>query len=63
MSEVRVDVITFGALQTTLIEVGQQPAELGTDAHAWGAARDSAERMVKVKHDRIFDSADPEPYL
>ena len=54
IGEVRGDVMKFGALQTLLIEVGQQPAEQGTNADSWVKAREYTGRLVTVMHDRIF---------
>lgn len=55
IGDVRGDVIKLGALQTMLIEVGQQPAEQGANADTWVAARQYTGRIVTVMHDKIFD--------
>lgn len=52
---VRGDVIALGFMQTTVMEMGQTPAEENDDPSMWIRARQYSGRIVRVTNDKIFD--------
>jgi small-conductance mechanosensitive channel len=52
---VRGDVIALGFMQTTVMEMGQTPAEQNDDPSMWIRARQYSGRIVRVTNDKIFD--------
>ena len=55
MGGVRGDVIGLGFIQTTIMEMGQPPAEQAEDPGMWVMARQYTGRLVTVTNDKIFD--------
>ncbi|HEX5431408.1 MAG TPA: mechanosensitive ion channel family protein [Bryobacteraceae bacterium] len=55
MGGVRGDVIALGFIQTTIMEMGQPPAEQSEDPGMWVQARQYTGRVVTVTNDKIFD--------
>jgi len=53
---VRGDVIALGFMQTTVLEIGQTPAEQHDAPSIWINARQYTGRMIRVTNDKIFDS-------
>jgi small-conductance mechanosensitive channel len=56
MGGVRGDVVTLGFMQTTVMEMGEPPAEQTDPPAVWVAARQYTGRVVRVTNDRIFDA-------
>lgn len=56
MGGVRGDVVGLGFMQTTVMEMGEPPAEQTEPPAAWVAARQYTGRVVRVTNDRIFDA-------
>lgn len=52
---VRGDVIALGFMQTTVLEMGQAPAEQPEEPAIWVLGRQYTGRMVRVTNDKIFD--------
>jgi small-conductance mechanosensitive channel len=52
---VRGDVVQLGFMQTTVMEMGQTPAEQSDDPSMWIRGRQYSGRIVRVTNDRIFD--------
>jgi small-conductance mechanosensitive channel len=55
MGGVRGDVIALGFIQTTIMEMGQPPAEQQEDPGMWVRSRQYSGRIVTVTNDKIFD--------
>ncbi|HLG97449.1 MAG TPA: mechanosensitive ion channel domain-containing protein [Bryobacteraceae bacterium] len=55
MGGVRGDVVALGFIQTTIMEMGQPPAEQSEDPGMWVQARQYTGRIVTVTNDKIFD--------
>jgi len=55
MGGVRGDVIALSFIQTTIMEMGQPPAEQGDAPSMWVTARQYTGRIVTVSNDKIFD--------
>jgi small-conductance mechanosensitive channel len=53
---VRGDVVSLGFMQTTVMEMGQTPAEKDDDPAMWIRGRQYSGRVVRVTNDRIFDT-------
>jgi small-conductance mechanosensitive channel len=53
---VRGDVVSLGFMQTTVMEMGQTPAEQSDDPSMWIRARQYSGRIVRVTNDKIFDT-------
>lgn len=56
MGGVRGDVVGLGFMQTTVMEMGEPPAEQADPPAVWVAARQYTGRLVRVTNDRIFDA-------
>jgi len=56
MGGVRGDVIALGFIQTTIMEMGQAPAEQSAEPAMWVKARQYTGRIVTVTNDKVFDS-------
>ncbi|HEY0527772.1 MAG TPA: mechanosensitive ion channel domain-containing protein, partial [Gemmatimonadaceae bacterium] len=56
MGDVRGDVIGLGFMQTTVMEMGQSPAESSAAPAVWVGGRQYSGRVVRITNDRIFDS-------
>jgi small-conductance mechanosensitive channel len=56
IGRVRGDVVALGFMQTTVMEMGQAPAEQGDDPSIWVKGRQYTGRLVRVTNDKIFDS-------
>ena len=56
MGGVRGDVIALGFIQTTIMEMGQPPAEQNADPAMWVKSRQYTGRIVTVTNDKIFDT-------
>jgi small-conductance mechanosensitive channel len=54
---VRGDVVALGFMQTTVLEMGQSPAEQSAEPAMWVRGRQYSGRIVRVTNDKIFDSA------
>lgn len=52
---VRGDVVALGFMQTTVMEMGQSPAEQSDDPSMWIRGRQYSGRIVRVTNDKIFD--------
>src|SRR3954467_4771619 len=52
---VRGDVVALGFMQTTVLEMGQTPAEQTDDPSMWIRGRQYSGRIVRITNDRIFD--------
>jgi len=57
MGGVRGDVIRIGFIQTTIMEMGQPPAEQSENPGMWVEARQYSGRIVSVSNAMIFDEA------
>jgi small-conductance mechanosensitive channel len=57
MGGVRGDVIRIGFIQTTIMEMGQPPAEQSESPGMWVEARQYSGRIVSVSNAMIFDEA------
>lgn len=57
MGGVRGDVVSLGFMQTTVMEMGEPPAEQADPPATWVDARQYTGRVVRVTNDKIFDSA------
>jgi small-conductance mechanosensitive channel len=55
MSGVRGDVIDLGFVRTTIMEMGQPPAEQGDKPAVWVESRQYTGRIVTVTNDKIFE--------
>jgi small-conductance mechanosensitive channel len=55
MSGVRGDVIDLGFVRTTIMEMGQPPAEQGDKPSVWVESRQYTGRIVTVTNDKIFE--------
>jgi small-conductance mechanosensitive channel len=55
MGGVRGDVVSLGFMQTTVMEMGQTPAEQSDDPSMWIGGRQYSGRIVRVTNDKIFD--------
>jgi small-conductance mechanosensitive channel len=55
MGGVRGDVIDLGFIQTTIMEMGQPPAEQSEDPGMWVHSRQYSGRIVTVTNDKIFE--------
>lgn len=55
MGGVRGDVIALGFIQTTIMEMGEPPAEQADRPAMWVRARQYTGRIVTVTNDKIFD--------
>lgn len=55
MGGVRGDVIALGFIQTTIMEMGEPPAEQSEPPGMWVRARQYTGRIVTVTNDKIFD--------
>jgi small-conductance mechanosensitive channel len=55
MGGVRGDVMALGFIQTTIMEMGQAPAEQSDHPGMWVEARQYTGRIVTVTNDKIFD--------
>jgi small-conductance mechanosensitive channel len=55
MGGVRGDVIALGFIQTTIMEMGEPPAEQADAPGMWVRARQYTGRVVTVTNDKIFD--------
>ncbi|HEY0512429.1 MAG TPA: mechanosensitive ion channel domain-containing protein [Thermoanaerobaculia bacterium] len=55
MSGVRGDVIALGFVRTTIMEMGQPPAEQGDKPSVWVESRQYTGRIVTVTNDKIFE--------
>ena len=55
MGGVRGDVISLGFMQTTIMEMGQPPAEQADAPSMWVAGRQYTGRIVTITNDKIFD--------
>jgi small-conductance mechanosensitive channel len=53
---VRGDVVALGFMQTTVMEMGQAPAEQSDDPSMWVRGRQYTGRLVRVTNDKVFDS-------
>jgi small-conductance mechanosensitive channel len=56
MGGVRGDVIDLGFIQTSIMEMGQPPAEQAADPAMWVRARQYTGRIVTITNDKIFDT-------
>ncbi len=56
MGGVRGDVISLGFMQTTIMEMGEPPAEQSDAPSLWVEGRQYTGRMVTVTNDKLFDS-------
>lgn len=56
MGGVRGDVIELGFIQTTIMEMGQPPAEQTDDPAMWVKARQYTGRIVTITNDKIFET-------
>jgi small-conductance mechanosensitive channel len=56
MGGVRGDVIALGFIQTTILEMGEQPTEQKDGPAQWVQARQYTGRVVTVTNDKIFDA-------
>lgn len=56
MGGVRGDVIELGFIQTTIMEMGEPPAEQSADPAMWVRARQYTGRIVTITNDKIFDN-------
>lgn len=56
MGGVRGDVIALGFIQTTIMEMGQPPAEQDAEPAMWVRARQYTGRIVTVTNDKVFDT-------
>lgn len=56
MGGVRGDVVELGFIQTTIMEMGEPPAEQGDAPSMWVRARQYTGRIVTVTNDKIFDT-------
>ena len=56
MGGVRGDVIRLGFIQTTIMEMGQPPAEQSAEPAMWVKARQYTGRIVTVSNDKVFDT-------
>jgi small-conductance mechanosensitive channel len=56
MGGVRGDVIALGFIQTTIMEMGQAPAEQEDNPSMWVRARQYTGRIVTVTNDKVFDT-------
>jgi small-conductance mechanosensitive channel len=56
IASVRGDVIALGFMQTTVMEMGQAPAEQGDAPSVWVKGRQYTGRLVRVTNDKVFDS-------
>jgi len=56
MGGVRGDVIDLGFIQTTIMEMGEPPAEQGDQPAMWVKARQYTGRIVTITNDKIFDT-------
>lgn len=57
MGGVRGDVVAFGFMQTSVMEMGEPPAVQSAEPAVWVTARQYTGRLVRVTNDKIFDSA------
>lgn len=55
MAGVRGDVIALGFIQTTIMEMGEPPAEQGDPPAMWVRSRQYTGRIVTITNDKIFD--------
>ncbi len=55
MASVRGDVIALGFIQTTIMEMGESPAEQADPPGMWVRARQYTGRIVTVTNDKIFE--------
>lgn len=55
MGGVRGDVIALGFIQTTIMEMGQSPAEQADQPAMWVKSRQFTGRIVTVTNDKVFD--------
>lgn len=55
MGGVRGDVVALGFIQTTIMEMGEPPAEQSDPPGMWVRARQYTGRIVTVTNDKIFD--------
>lgn len=55
MGGVRGDVVALGFMQTTVMEMGETPAEQGDSPSQWVHARQYTGRLVRITNDRIFE--------
>src|SRR6185312_11213017 len=55
MGGVRGDVIELGFIQTTIMEMGQPPAEQGDAPSMWVHARQYTGRLVTISNSQVFD--------
>jgi small-conductance mechanosensitive channel len=53
---VRGDVVSLGFMQTTVMEMGQTPAEQSDEPSMWIRGRQYSGRIVRVTNDKIFDT-------
>ncbi|MFN2635685.1 MAG: mechanosensitive ion channel domain-containing protein [Gemmatimonadaceae bacterium] len=56
MDAVRGDVVSLGFMQTTVMEMGQSPAESAAAPAVWVGGRQYTGRVVRITNDKIFDS-------
>lgn len=56
MGGVRGDVVAFGFMQTTVMEMGEPPAVQSAEPAVWITSRQYTGRLVRVTNDKIFDS-------
>ena len=56
IGSVRGDVVALGFMQTTVMEMGQAPAEQGDAPSIWVKGRQYTGRLVRVTNDKVFDS-------
>ncbi|HST07695.1 MAG TPA: mechanosensitive ion channel domain-containing protein [Gemmatimonadaceae bacterium] len=54
---VRGDVVALGFMQTTVLEMGESPAEQSSEPAMWVRGRQYSGRIVRVTNDKIFDAA------
>jgi small-conductance mechanosensitive channel len=53
---VRGDVVALDFMQTTVMEMGQTPAEQGDSPSMWVHGRQYSGRLVRITNDKIFDT-------
>ena len=56
MGGVRGDVVAFGFMQTTVMEMGEPPSVQAAEPAVWVQARQYTGRLVRMTNDKIFDS-------
>jgi small-conductance mechanosensitive channel len=53
---VRGDVVALGFMQTTVMEMGQAPAEKADEPSMWVHGRQYSGRIVRITNDKVFDT-------